>query len=320
MSRAVNNKAFYSIFVMAIFTLLLFDISSAHAQSTETNKKLGVLDNYIIDRVISAKEDGYVAPTVQNLSKLYWSIGKMDINNDVHIDNFLRINECELYTRFFHNDFEWQQIRAATREHIQTNLATFPTTFEITNAIQLGRYNDEKQYFEVEEESKIEALRRLDFTMNRVIDREVCGAAGIKEGYPENLVIIMNRPLTVDRVFVSPELAELYIEESKRQYEALPARYQINVYERLAYLRLKVRILQYKDTTTSINGDPRAVVFGRLEGFEIYADMQMMKPLYFKVYDDRSTRRRVLKRVKKKGVEQQDDTEPEVKAVKQEDE
>ena len=30
------------------------------------------------------------------------------------------------------------------------------------------------------------------------------------------------------------------------------------------------------------NGYPRAVVFGRLEGYEIYADSEKIKPLYFK--------------------------------------
>lgn len=258
-----------------------------------------LLDEYVITRAVGQKDDGYVKPTVPNLSKLYWTIGKMDINNDVHIDNYLRINECELYLRFYHNDFEWEQIRDATRVHIQDSLATFPTTFEITNAISVGRYNEDDQTFDVAADSQISGLRRLDFTMNRIVDKGNCGNPGFIEGYPANMVIIMNRPLTLDKIPVKPQLAKLYIEESKRQFESLPPKYQIKIYERLAYLRLKIRVLQYKETAASISGDLRAVVFGRLEGYEIYADSELLKPLYIKVFDDRSTRRRVLKRVKK---------------------
>ena len=273
--------------------------NSNRVEQEREDMDIPLLDEYVFTKAVSEKDDGYVRPTVPNLSKLYWAIGKMDLNNNVHIDNFLRINECDLYLRFYHNDFEWEQIRDATREHIQSSLAEFPTTFEITNAISVGRYNEDTQAFEILPDSQISGLRRLDFTMNRVVDKGNCGNPGFIEGYPANMVIIMNRPLTLDSIPVKPQLAKLYIEESKRQFESLPPKYQIKIYERLAYLRLKIRVLQYKETSSSISGDLRAVVFGRLEGYEIYADSNLLKPLHFKVFDDRSTRRRVLKRIKK---------------------
>jgi hypothetical protein len=51
-------------------------------------------------------------------------------------------------------------------------------------------------------------------------------------------------------------------------------------YQRVAYLRLKVHLTKYKETTRSTSGDLRAVVFAVLDGVEVYADSRKLKPMY----------------------------------------
>ena len=262
----------------------------------------------IIDSVSRGTVDEYVLPTIENLSRLYWAIGKLDVDDDEAIDNFLIINECPMYLQYYHNDFEWAKIREATRDHIMTNLNEYATKFEILTAVELGRYDLEGEYFEIADNSKITGLRRLDFSLNDESYRETCGKRGEIDGYPYNMVVILNRPLTLEKIPVKRELAELYIEEAKRFYENLPLMNQHQRYKRLAFLRLKVWVTQYKNTMRTQNGYPRAVVFGRLEGYEFYADSQKIKPLYFK--ELKTGRFSRLKKIEKKEPEQQ--AQPEV--------
>ncbi len=263
--------------VIAVLAFSVINSSMAEEQSSILED-----DHLIIETVPTADDDGYVTPTLENLSRLYWSIGKLDIDNDEHINNYLVINECELYLRYFHNDFEWKKIQDATRDHILKTMGKFYTTVEILSPIYLERYNSEKEYFELTEDSKIVGTRRLDFAQNIRAHKELCTVTGNIDGYPDNMIIILSRPFVLEKVPVKRELAQLYLEDAKRFYESLPPRLQMQRYERMAFLRLKVKVTQYKNTITVIRGEKRAVVFGQLEGYEIYADQDKMKPLYSK--------------------------------------
>lgn len=245
----------------------------------------------IIDTFVTAMEDEYVLPDVQNLSKLYWAIGKLDIDNPKLIDYYLMINECDMYLQFYHNDFEWGNIQAATKQYILDNMESFPTTFEIMSPIGLGRYDIDREEFEILEQDRLIGLRRLDFAMNYEAYKETCAKTGEIYEYPANVIIILSRPLSLETVPVKKELAKLYIEEAKMFYETLPPVLQMRNYERMAFLRLKVRITQYKNTVRVVNGDLRAVVFGRLDGIEVFADPHKLKPLYFRDLRDKRFKR-----------------------------
>jgi len=294
----------FILFLSALFMLTFAPVISVQAQSnpfaseeqeaaqTEedaANEEEVELD--IIEDFIDPNDDKYVEPNLENISKLYWAIGKFDIADDKLIDYYLMINECDMYMQFYHNDFEWEKIQKATREHILNNLSNFPTKFEILSPLPLGRYDQEKEEFEIEPEAKITGLRRLDFAMNQLGYKEICARTGDIYEYPPNIVVILNRPFILEKIPVKRELAKMYIEEAKSFYDSLPPKLQLINYERLAFLRLKIKVTQYKNTVRLIGGDLRAVVFGRLEGFEVYADQDKMKPLYGKNFEDKRFRR-----------------------------
>ncbi len=248
-------------------------------------------DHHVIQNIIKGIEDEYVPPDVENLSKLYWAIGKLDIEEDDLLDSYLMINECNLYLQNYHDDFEWKKIRKATREHILNNMNEFPTRLELIVPISLDRYDIENEVFELSSDSRIAGLRRLDFAMNNEAYKETCGRKGEIYEYPPNLIIVLNRPLVVEKVPMKPELAHLFLEDSKIAYDNLPLKLQVRKYERMAFLRLKVRITQYKNTLRVRGGELRAVVFGRLDGYEVYADEKKLKPLYYKDLREKRFRR-----------------------------
>lgn len=282
--------------------LLLFLAPADLARAQDGDDPFGLEDEFVEEEVeelddmgfiqdfYDTNEDNYVEPNFPNISKLYWAIGKFDIADDKLIDYYMMINECELYMQFYHNDFEWAKIQKATRNHILTHMSEFPTQFEILTPLPLGRYDEEKEEFEIQPDAKINGLRRLDFAMNMLGYKEVCGRTGDIYEYPPNIIVLLNRPFVLEKIPVKRELAKMYIEEAKSFYDALPPRLQLVNYQRLAFLRLKIKITQYKNTIRLIDG-LRAVVFGRLEGFEVYADQDKLKPLYSKNFENKRFRR-----------------------------
>ena len=241
--------------------------------------------------MVREEEDDYIDPDMKNMSKLMWQLGVLDLSDNIAIDNYLLINECELFLRFYNNDIEWEKIREATREHLNNSMTTFPTKFEILVPIKLDRYNPEKQYFELEESSKMINVRRLDVRMNH--KREVCNEKGREiRGYPRNMILTLSRPFSFTRVPVGKALAELYIEEARLAYENMPLKLQPQLYERIAFMRAKVNITSFKEAISGRQGEMQAVVIAQLEGVEIYADVQQQKLMYREDKKPKSIRQR----------------------------
>lgn len=227
----------------------------------------------------NATSDGYVKPTIQNLSKLYWAIGKMDLDNNKDIDSYLFINDCDLYNRYLHDDLQWQKIRAAARQELGQQVASFPTRLEILIPIYLGRYDAEKQEFEVEDDSQYINTKKMDVNYNGTLGR-VCGSSDRIADYPKNLILLFSHPFSFTSVPMGQDLASLYINYTLSKVMNAPASLRNQLYKRLAYLRLKVHIIQYKETDISDEQNPRAVVFGVLDGLEVYADIGETRLLY----------------------------------------
>jgi len=92
-------------------------------------------------------KDEYILGTYLELTKLYWTLNKFDINDNQAIENFLIITECDLYKRYHDNEFEWTQIIEDTRKYIANNLPMWPTTYEIIIPLYLDRYDIENKIF-----------------------------------------------------------------------------------------------------------------------------------------------------------------------------
>lgn len=103
--------------------------------------------------------------------------------------------------------------------------------------------------------------------------------------YPTGMIIVFNRPFTINKVPVDPQVARLYMEEVARKFANNP-----HAYERTVYLRVKVRLVQFRSQWTR-GQETRAEVFGRLEGYEIYADVKKQKLMYREDFLDRRIRK-----------------------------
>lgn len=277
-------------FFVTLCLLLAVYPQLGYAQELERERDSGFHD--------AAPKDEFIDPSYKNLSKLYWRLGMLDVGDSKNIDNFLLINECDLYKKYIHNEFEWGKLRRATAASITKNLQGYPNTFEAMVPIFLGAYDVDKERFEVTPESRVATLKRIRLLYNKKRDL-ICKRFKKDQeiaNYPKNITIVLNKPLSVKYVPVKRELAELYISESNDYYNGLPTAYKNREtkYQRLAYLRLKFEVLHsLGKEPLSARGGVVALVIGRAVGYEIFADSKKQKPLYAEDFK--------LKRIKKRG-------------------
>ena len=244
----------------------------------------------------------YEAPTMKNISQLYWALNKFDIAQDESIDNFLLINECDLYKDYYQNEFEWRKIRKSARDFLTENKSTFGVHFELFQPLRIAEYDFEKETFDFYEPYKIEAARQFEVLPLDFYEL-ICGVGFGREipGYPRGLHVEVNRPFTLDEIYVPKEIAQAFIEtkQNKVQKAGIIPKTKEDIYDtRDAYILMKLRVFGYKDDVRT-EEYKLSKVLGVLEGYEIYGDRErklLLDAKNFKRKKTRSAKEMELKR------------------------
>ena len=234
----------------------------------------------------------YERLTIENLSRTYWALSKFELTNDEAVDFYAMINECDIYKEFSANEFEWASIREATRNYIEANKKNFPLRYEIIQPLKLGEYNKQEEAFEIQDEYKIQGVRRFEVATENFYDT-ICGfdRSGYGRnipGYPRSVIVELSRPIALVRIPMSPEKAEEYLEE-KTKGKNLNTNAERNREQildlREVFMSMKVKLFSYrKDVTLKGAQTQHAEVLAILERIEIYSDMNKKNLLYSEDY------------------------------------
>ncbi len=218
----------------------------------------------------------YQKITVENLSHLYWAVGKHKLGNDEAVDNFLFINECDIYQSFASQEFEWQSIRESGKDFIRQNISSFPLRFEFVQALKVKDYDFRREGFDVLDKHKIYSTRRFEmFAANAL--HAICGRRDNIAHYPKVLVIELTRPFSMLFLPVEPETAKKYIASKELFFKSLPKHKQTKEFlydSRNIYVVMKVKLFSYQGDSQTPEGIDRADVMGVLEGYDVYADQE----------------------------------------------
>lgn len=221
----------------------------------------------------------YEQPTVKALSHMYWGLSLYSPDDDDAIDEFMRINECDMYQKFIGDEFEWEGIRNAAKTFIKNNKSEFPTRFEFIIPLKLRDYNERYLAFEVQDDFKIKSFRRFELFATDAYAKPCVKDQTIGSGYPRIIVLELSRPLTIVRVPMSKKIANAYTrkknKEFKQAYTKLISRTKKAMYGmRNAYLFLKVKIFAHGGLLGRTRNSrlPSVRMMGVLEGYEVYAD------------------------------------------------
>ncbi len=244
-------------------------------------KKYSFVDNSTASYV-------YEVPTLKTLSHLFWAVNLFDLDDDWAVDEFMRYNECDIYRNFASDEFEWAEIRNATRDFIRENKNDFPTRFEFMIPIKLQDYNKKTQAFEVQKKYQISSIRRFEVYATNFRQKTCTDDTRIQDGYPRSLVLEFSRPFSLYDVPMSEKVANSYIKaniEKLKRYDP-SARVKSRMYGlRDAYLVLKVKIFTHgKLLGLNVFKIPVVQMLSILEGYEIYEDRYKQKLFYAESY------------------------------------
>ena len=243
-------------------------------------------------------ESSFVDPSYENLAKLYWNLGILDINNSEMVDNFLAITDCELYLTYKNKDLEWRDIRELARASIRKNYKSWPTSFRVTIPLYLRNYRTDKEVFEVDMKlSAVNAARRIETFFYK--SPTTCRKGGEINGYPRNLTLFFNRPFSLAEVPVEKELARLFLDEvsttNKKENDLAVKGLKDAKGIRVAFLEIFFKVHSFKELNNSQIG-LQAVVFTQIDHIRVYADMDGEKLLYEQSMYEEGKRKR-LKRL-----------------------
>ncbi len=281
---------------MVVLAMLFagYAFGNAHAQADflkdgyeekffNDDEGVGVEDGVIFnDQVIRYMYD---EPNVKNMAHLFWSLGLYKVTNDWAVDEYMRINECALYKKFFGDEFEWVKVRDATKDFIVKNRLEFPTRFSIIIPLKLHDYNDERGVFNIQSRYKIRSVRRFQVTATDYQRAPCSSAYPTKAGYPRILHLEFSRPFNLTGVPMPKNEAIKYVKRINAAYDKVYAgrskteRSRYNF--RNIYLVINVKIFTHgrKGFAPSFYV-PTLQVMGILESYEIYEDKAQTKLIY----------------------------------------
>ncbi len=254
--------------ILAVITLCVA-APQTHAQSTQQPEE--------------AEAYKYEDPTLDKLSQMYWRLNKFNFETDYFVDNFMLINECQIFKDYYHNEFEWRDIRKVGEKFITENINEFPLRFEFIQPLSLAEYDFDRKGFEVVDEHKINNTRIFEVSSPDLY-KDICNNDTAIPGYPRVLRIELSRPLSFDFVPMEEEKAETLILKKSKAFKRLDERFQTK--NRLYAFRdgimvMQVKLFAYKGPDqNSQHSYNIAPVLGVLEGIEIYADRDREDLLY----------------------------------------
>lgn len=242
----------------------------AVAASNE-NQSLPPLDDSEVTILRDDFAGKYNPSTLENLSKLYWRLGAFDFDDDMAVGNYLKINECKLFTEYLNDDLEWKEIVKVMKSHLRRDRDTFPLNYQFILELHLGRYDPVKGGFPLVDRTGFIDAKRIEVDS---IDheREICYDSNAIKDYPKSLIVLMPKPFNLDFVKLDEHVAQAYILRKKSEYAKMDEAIRVKRYERDAYLRLRVTFSQYHGNLRGENSQVMAILFGNIDGYEIFED------------------------------------------------
>jgi hypothetical protein len=218
-------------------------------------------------------DNKYKDLTRENLAKLYWHMNTMDINNDTDIDNFVMINKCDLYQKYYHNDFVWHDIRNKARISIAKNKDSFSPYLRIIRQIYLGRYNPQMESYELQ--SPIETSNfeiRADDYRDWECKEQITGEEVWR--YPHQAILELSTPVKMETVPVPSIVAFQYNTLFADGDQRKAAQY------RPAYLVQDIKIYDANPFENEFNRRNAGTMSAVLESIHIYGDSDLTMLLY----------------------------------------
>lgn len=215
----------------------------------------------------------YVPPTYDSLARAFWSLNVYSTDEEPMIDNFLMITECDLYRKFYTNEFEWKKIREATRIYLDKYKSSFTRRFEYTQPIFLDRYDFKLKGFSLMEKNVFQTSTKIEVASNLATTVK-CSDIDYNNvpGYPSAMMLSVRTPFKLSFIRVNEDLAQEFLKIGDEKNLDLSG-------GRPAYIRFRIRADRYYGLTY-VSQRPYANFGGVIETIEVFGDPDLMFKLY----------------------------------------
>ncbi len=137
------------------------DAPPAGASATNATPMPALQADAAPQRQAARKPPVYFEPTYLNLLRSMIRFKGYDIDNDDLLDSYTLIEGCDLYTKFYKDDFAWKQIRAMYRKSLAMKTDLLPEYFSFVVPVLLERYDFQSGIFRFAANSTMRNTHRL---------------------------------------------------------------------------------------------------------------------------------------------------------------
>lgn len=208
----------------------------------------------------------FVFADLFNLSRAYIKLTGVDLADDKLVDDFAIINNCDMYLKFYKDEFNWRQAREAFRRLIQRDLEGYPEYIYLLGNSRLGRYDFDRKAFVFDEKFTFQRVGLLPAPT-----RVKCGALQI-DRIPLNYTFRLTNPITLDAI---------PLDENKARVLTRLMDQELNTARKI-YVGFYVRINDFSTIGNMASGYGRseATVRATLLSMRFFVDPERKKMIY----------------------------------------
>lgn len=224
--------------------------------------------------------DEYIKPSFENMVNTAIRFGALSIGDDLVIDDYAIISECEIYANYSKNDFKWQRIRELLRQKIRQDATNFPTAFAYEAELQLDKYDFKNKIFNFKEKATIKNVNAFVIFST---EGKVCANQSTRL-VPRAYRAVVDQPIYFTGIPLGEKDAEALL---NRMFSSGNS-------DRIVHARFKLRIVyvsplrripdegRKNQPQLEQDGAPLSVLKmdAQLEGLEIYEDAEHTRLLY----------------------------------------
>ena len=219
--------------------------------------------------------ESYADANFRDLSQTLVLMDGISIETPKILEEYAKMNYCEIYKEKFQDDFEWSQFRKLVLQKVQSKKEYYRNLYQISGVIFLGRYNFDTQDFPFIKDSALVNVGSLELhrfkrqSMETIGLRTFCDSVGAVPVFPGHYVFELNQPLTFDRL-------KLPMEEAKQLLERMD---RMENEDRRLYVRFRMRVISvFPMAPENFNANASVRLRGELTAIDIFLDRDLTQP------------------------------------------
>lgn len=219
-------------------------------------------------------EADYQRPSLEALTRTMIRFNGTNTDLDPILDEYARVVHCDLYRRFYTNEFEWQRIRPAMRQSIEINREGFPLRYRYSGRVWLDQYDFEDEEFDLRNADDLRQLGvvwLLNGSEVPCAEDEPGSVSGDQLSYlPQRFRVRLDQPISLQSIPMSPEFG-------RRLLGRLTAEGND---ERVVWMTMDISLTGWLDKTGAGRGGATATFRGEVDRITYYADRGLQTPFY----------------------------------------